>query len=386
MTKRDDKKEERSEMKFKNIFIVVVALTLTAFSSSSFSAQKLNRLTGTYRLNPNLGDSLEAIADRVSRNLAPGQQERLRNAVLRRLEAPESLVLDVQGRLITMASTHSNLVTIDADGRANNEMSRSGRSQRTTATLYGPKLVVNTSGDRSIDYEVTFEVINDGRSLRVTRSITDEELARPVVARSVYDRIRDIAQWDLRRDVYPQDFGSGPSNWIVPIGTMLAATLNDNLNSKQIREGDRFTLTVNAPVQFRGAAIEGHVVQVDRAGKVAGRAGMALDFDRVRLIDGRTGHFSGYIESVRTATGDMISVDNEETLQTENSQTDRTVTRTGIGAAIGAVIGVIADGDKGSAIGAAVGAGAGGGSVFVQGRDDLDLTGGAEFMLRSANT
>ena len=136
-------------MKLQNIFFVVVALTLTAFSTSSLPAQKLNRLTGTYRLNPNLSDSPVAVADRVSRNLPPGRQERFRNAVLRRLEAPESLVFDVQGRMVTMASSHSNLVTIDADGRANTEMSRNGRSQRTTATLFGPKLVVSTSGDRS---------------------------------------------------------------------------------------------------------------------------------------------------------------------------------------------------------------------------------------------
>jgi len=374
-------------MKLKNIFLVVVALTLTVFSSASFSAQKLNRLTGTYRLNPNLSDSPATVADRVSRDLPAERRERLRNAMLRRLEAPESLVFDVQGRMVTLASTHSNLVTIDADGRATTEISRNGRSQRTTAMLSGPKLVVSTNGDKSMDYQVTFEVINNGRSLRVTRSISDEELGRPVVARSVYDRVRDIAQWDLRHDVYPQDSGSGPSGWIIPMGTTVAATLNDDLNSRQVQEGDRFTLTVSAPLQYRGAAIEGHVVQVNRAGKVAGRAEMILDFDRVRLRDGRTGEFSGYIESVHTGNGDNVSVDTDEgRLQTGGSQTDRTVTRTGIGAAIGAVIGAIADGGKGAAIGAAVGAGAGAGSVFVQGRDDLALVGGTEFMIRSANT
>ena len=125
-------------MKFKNIFLVVVALALALSGTSSFPAQnrQVNRLTGTYRLNTSRSDSPVAIADRVSRNLPLGRQERLRNAVLRRLDAPESLVFDVQGRMVTMASTHSNLVTIDADGRANTEMSRNGRSQRTTAALY----------------------------------------------------------------------------------------------------------------------------------------------------------------------------------------------------------------------------------------------------------
>ena len=56
---------------------------------------------------------------------------------------------------------------------------------------------------------------------------------------------------------------------------------------------------------------------------------------------------------------------------------------TGVGAAIGALIGALADGGRGAAIGAAVGGGAGAGSVFVQGRDDLNLTGGTEFRLRA---
>ncbi len=58
------------------------------------------------------------------------------------------------------------------------------------------------------------------------------------------------------------------------------------------------------------------------------------------------------------------------------------MTRTGIGAAIGAVIGAVAGGGKGAAIGAAVGAGVGAGSVFIQGRNDLDLMNGTEFTIR----
>jgi outer membrane lipoprotein SlyB len=50
---------------------------------------------------------------------------------------------------------------------------------------------------------------------------------------------------------------------------------------------------------------------------------------------------------------------------------------------LGAVIGAVAGGGKGTAIGAAVGAGAGAGSVFVQGRNDLELTDGTEFRIRA---
>jgi hypothetical protein len=51
--------------------------------------------------------------------------------------------------------------------------------------------------NRSIDYQVTFEPLDNVRSLRVTRRITDEGLTQPVVANSVYDKTSDVAQWNL---------------------------------------------------------------------------------------------------------------------------------------------------------------------------------------------
>lgn len=62
-----------------------------------------------------------------------------------------------------------------------------------------------------------------------------------------------------------------------------------------------------------------------------------------------------------------------------------TITTFGIGAALGAVIGAIAGGGEGAAIGAAVGAGAGAGSVYITGRDDLELPNNTEFVLRASS-
>jgi uncharacterized protein YcfJ len=168
----------------------------------------------------------------------------------------------------------------------------------------------------------------------------------------------------------------------VPDGTQLVAVLNGDLNTKDARDGDRFTLTVRSPSQYSGASIDGHIARVARSGQVSGRAEMSFEFDSIRQRDGRVYAFAGYIESVRTTNGDEVRVDNEGSVQDEGGQTERTVTRTGIGAAIGAVIGAVAGGGKGAAIGAAVGAGAGAGSVFIQGRNDLDLMKGTEFMIR----
>lgn len=345
-----------------------------------------NRLTGTYRLNPARSDNAATTADRVTRDLPGRDQQRLRNAVMQRLEAPDSLAIERDGRTITIASTHAAQVTFEADGREQIEQSRNGRQIRTTATLSGDRLVVSTEGDRSIDYQVTFEPIDNGRSLRVTRRITDEGLRQPVVARSVYDKTSDTAQLTASsrvRDNYPAT-GTRRGNLVVPDGTQLVAVLNDDLNTKDARDGDRFALTVRSPSQYSGASIDGHVVRVARSGQVSGRAEMSFDFDTIRQRDGRVSPFAGYIESVRTTNGDEVRVDNEGKVQDEGGQTERTVTRTGIGAAIGAVIGAVAGGGKGAAIGAAVGAGAGAGSVFIQGRNDLELKNGTEFQIRAS--
>jgi uncharacterized protein YcfJ len=109
---------------------------------------------------------------------------------------------------------------------------------------------------------------------------------------------------------------------------------------------------------------------------------MTLDFDNIRTRDGRTYRFAGILETVRTPEGDVVRVDNEGAVRDSN-QTNKTVQRTAIGTAVGAIIGAIAGGGKGAAIGAVIGAGAGAGSVYIQGRNDLDLSAGTEVTVRS---
>ena len=101
------------------------------------------------------------------------------------------------------------------------------------------------------------------------------------------------------------------------------------------------------------------------------------------MPNGTTYRFAVNIDSVRMANGDNVSVNNEGTVRDSN-QTTKTVTRAGIGAALGALIGAIAGGGQGAAVGAAVGAGAGAGTVFIQGRDNIELTQGTEFTITAS--
>jgi hypothetical protein len=223
--------------------------------------------------------------------------------------------------------------------------------------------------------------LEGGRRLRVTRSFYTERLSREVVARSVYDRVSDIAQFDLDRD---PDVSPARGDFIVPDGVMLTARLNQQLSTKYTREGDRFMLSVTEPGQYKGAVIEGVVARSDRSGRVSGRADMTFEFETIRMRDGRAYNFAGTIENVALPNGESVRVDREGNVKEDNSQTSRTVSRSAVGGAIGAIIGAIAGGGKGAAIGAGVGAGVGLGSVYIEGRDDLDLPGGTQIFIRAS--
>ncbi len=110
---------------------------------------------------------------------------------------------------------------------------------------------------------------------------------------------------------------------------------------------------------------------------------MTLTFDTIRLPEGRSYRFAGILQSVRTTDGEVVKVDNEGSVRDDN-QTTKTAQRAAVGTAVGAIIGAIAGGGKGAAIGAILGAGGGAGSVYVQGRDDLDLNSGTELTIRSS--
>ena len=354
----------------------------------------LGRLEGTFTLDPQRSDDARQVADRAVESLTAQEAERVRRMIERRLEPPTQIALNVTGRRVTMASSSAQQVSFDADGRAQVETRPNGRTVRTTATLTGNnRLTVSSTGDRGSDFSVTFDAIEGGRAMRVTRQLYSERLSQPVTVRSVYNRTSEIAEFDLYRD-RPFDNNRNDNrndnrdttvsgNYHVENGTRLTAVLDNNLNTEQIREGDRFTLTVQSPATYAGAIVEGHVTKVDRSGRLAGNSELALEFDSIRLRNGSSYNFDAFIEQVRTPGGKTIRVDNEGGVRESRGQTQRTVTRAGIGAAIGAIIGGIAGGGSGAAVGAAVGAGAGTGSVLLQGRDDVNLAAGTVFTISS---
>jgi hypothetical protein len=244
---------------------------------------------------------------------------------------------------------------------------------------------MSSVGDRDSEFNVTFTPIDNGRTMRVTRRVSVQGLATPVVVQSTYEKTSDVARFDITTGspTYPDNNPtSSGTDYPIANGETVIAVIDNDLSTATVRDGDRFTATVRQPSQYEGATIEGHVSNVQRSGRITGRSQITLNFDSIRLRNGSSYRFAGLLESVRTAQGDIVKVDNEGSVR-DSDQTTKTVQRTAIGTAVGAIIGAIAGGGKGAAIGAIVGAGGGAGSVYVQGRDDLDLTRGTELTIRA---
>ncbi|HEV2835435.1 MAG TPA: YMGG-like glycine zipper-containing protein [Pyrinomonadaceae bacterium] len=342
-------------------------------------------LTGTFRLNPSRGDDARRAVDAATRNLSLAERQRVYDMLLRRFDPPQMLAIDRRGRQVTIVSSRAPQVNFTADGREQVETAPGGRTARVRAEFQGDALTITRTGERANDFTVTFDPIENGRQLLVTRTLYSDRFTQPVTVKAYYDRTSDVAElniYDTNREDTNVGGGTVAGSFVIPDGTQLVAVLNSDLTTQNVREGDRFTMTVRSPGEYEGATIEGQVTSVERSGRVSGRSQMTLDFDSIRLRDGRSYRFAGILESVRTPSGDVVRVDNEGAVRDSN-QTKQTVQRTAIGTAVGAIIGAIAGGGKGAAIGAVIGAGAGAGSVYVQGRNDLELQAGTEVTVRA---
>ena len=158
---------------------------------------------------------------------------------------------------------------------------------------------------RLTDFTVTFDSIDNGRRLSVTRRVYVNGLTRPVVVQSTYDKTADVARFDIQGGGYDSSIPTTTGDFIIPNGESVIAELNDDLSTRNAREGQTFTATVRQPARYEGAIVEGRVTHFERGGRVPGRSELTLTFDNIRMRDGRTYRFAGILESVRLQNGEV---------------------------------------------------------------------------------
>ena len=365
--------------------LTVGSLSLTAQRPQNQSAG--GRMSGTYDLESTRGGNAERAAETATRSLPPGQRERAYRSVVSRLESPHTLSIDRNGRTITIASSLGPRSSFVADGRAQSERAQNGRMVTTRAEIDGDQLKISTSGGgRNSDFSATFESVNNGNRLRVTRRLDDENLARPVTIQSDYRRTSTTPRWDL--------YASGPGNgsasvgrsWsgsavVVPDGTRLQTTLDTPVSMRTSRNDEPFTMTVHRPAEFRGARIDGVISRVSAYRDAETGRDMRFDFRTIELR-GRSSEFHALLNTVRLSDGTLLRIDDEGEVQDENRGLT-TIRNGAIGVAVGAIIGAVAGGGKGAVVGAVVGGA--GGVILSQGREQLDLPRGTDVTLTAAS-
>ena len=153
-----------------------------------------------------------------------------------------------------------------------------------------------------------------------------------------------------------------PKPVVIPADTVIAVVLDQTISSKANKSGDKFTATVESPVEIegkvaipKGVRAEGVVRDAKAAGRFKGGATLALELTSVEV--------NGKNHEIQTSGATMSS----------KGKGKRTAAMVGGGAAGGAAIGAVAGGGKGAAIGALIGAAAGTGGAGLTGNRDITL-------------
>ena len=152
-----------------------------------------NRLSGTYELDRSRSDDATRLAQQATRSLPSEQRDRAYQNLRARLDAPDQLTIDLQGRSVAIASSAAPRLDFVADGRNRTEVNPNGRTVTTRSDVRGQVLSVSTTGDRGNSYTVRFEPVSGG--LRVTRTIDSDVRTTSISAQSFYRRVSAQPNW-----------------------------------------------------------------------------------------------------------------------------------------------------------------------------------------------
>jgi len=170
--------------------------------------------------------------------------------------------------------------------------------------------------------------------------------------------------------------------YTVPANTVIRVRLNEQLNSRTARVGDRFSANVTEPV-YAGSGVQvvpvgskvwGRVTSVKRAARRSPGT-ILVAFSSVGVPSGKSYAINGSLSSLQA---DDVNSDNEGSVK-GGSNRKRDAVFIGGGAAGGALIGAIAGGGKGAGIGALIGGALGTGARVLEKEKDAEVKSGTEF-------
>jgi hypothetical protein len=154
-----------------------------------------------------------------------------------------------------------------------------------------------------------------------------------------------------------------PHTVTIPAGTLITVRLREALSTEKHSDGDPFQATLDQPLVVdgfvlaeRGALTRGRVVSAVRAGRVKGRASLAIE-----------------LMQLNTSDGQKVEIKTDTFTREAEASTGKDAAKVGVAAGIGAAIGAIFGGGKGAAIGGAIGGASGAGGVLATRGEEAKL-------------
>ena len=158
----------------------------------------------------------------------------------------------------------------------------------------------------------------------------------------------------------------------VPSDAVLGLQIERTVSSELARVEDRVDARVTRDVRVgdriaipAGATVRGSVSEVDRGGRVKGKARLAIKFHTIVLADGT-----------------QLPLKTDPVVREGQSPGGESAAKVGGAAIGGAILGAILGGGKGAAIGGAVGAGAGTAAAMTNDRNPATLAAGTTVTVR----
>ena len=175
-------------------------------------------------------------------------------------------------------------------------------------------------------------------------------------------RVRHVATTPARTAAVPEY-----REFTLPAGTSLSLELKSAIASDvsevedTVRATLRNALTIDGhQVLSAGTELAGHVTEVERAGRVKGRARVAFGFTSLRH------------------DGERMSLRTDTIVREAEATKGEDAAKVGIGAGAGAVVGAVIGGKDGAAKGAAIGGAAGAGAVLATRGKEVRLDAGTD--------
>lgn len=175
--------------------MLIIILSVIFFTSPQQAAP--SQLTGVYRIDVAASDKLYSVVSGASSNVPFRDQQRFFIDLAVRFTPPDLLAIEQRGRQISLGSSRAPKMTFLADGVARATRAADGHNVRVRFAVEQNKLVFNSSGKTEDNFSIVFESIDDGRRLRVVRRIEAEGLDQPLTITSIYNKVSDVARWEL---------------------------------------------------------------------------------------------------------------------------------------------------------------------------------------------